>query len=66
VDQKRAMIVFNVGSWRFTYGVGAIIILAGYVALMSGDTAALALERELTEELGARDKFAYEVHWQRN
>jgi len=26
MEQMRAMIVFNVGSWRFTYCAGAIII----------------------------------------
>jgi ADP-ribose pyrophosphatase YjhB (NUDIX family) len=62
------MIVFSIGSWRFTYRVGAIIIRDGYVLLMrmagddfwfvpggrveAGETAQLALEREDTEELG--------------
>lgn len=70
MEQKRAMIVFNLGSWRFTYRVGAIIIRDGYVLLMrmaaddfwfvpggrveAGETAALALERELNEELGVK------------
>jgi len=62
------MIVFSIGSWRFTYRVGAIIIRDGYVLLMrmagddfwffpggrveAGETAQLALERKVTEELG--------------
>ena len=66
--QERAMIVFSIGSWRFTYRVGAIIIRNDYVLLMrmagddfwfvpggrveAGETAQLALEREVTEELG--------------
>jgi hypothetical protein len=32
--RKRAMIVFSIGSWRFTYRVGAIIIRDGHVLLM--------------------------------
>jgi ADP-ribose pyrophosphatase YjhB (NUDIX family) len=65
------MSVFEIGSWRFTYRVGAIIIRGGYVLLMrmaandfwfvraeAGETARVALEREVTEELGVTGEVA--------
>jgi len=68
MGRKPAMIVFDIGSWRFTYRVGAIIIRDGHVLLMrmgandfwfvpggrveAGETAQVALKREVTEELG--------------
>jgi ADP-ribose pyrophosphatase YjhB (NUDIX family) len=66
--RERTMITFSAGSWRFNYRVGAVVVRDDHVLLMrmgsndfwfvpggrieAGEPAKLALEREVTEELG--------------
>ena len=66
--RERTMITFSAGSWRFNYRAGAVVVRDNHVLLMkmgstdfwfvpggrieAGEPAKLALEREVTEELG--------------
>ena len=68
LERERTMVTFVAGSMRFTYRVGAIVLREGHVLLTRnlsedywftpggrveiGESARVAIEREITEELG--------------
>ena len=68
MEEERTMVTFTVGSWHFTYRVGAIVLREGHVLLTRnlsenywftpngrveiGESAHAAIDREIKEELG--------------